>query len=279
VFRSALLLVGLSSLHVAPITAQVVPVRSQDYLFVTNVADARALWVNPAGLVIIPEASLLGELTFERTGGDLRVEQWGFGFNSRGIAFGYQRNRLIGEEAVGTLRAGLGFPFQGGAIGATVSRYNQDSTRSYGVGVGVVYFPRLKVPVQLGATVRHIGRPTVREQELPVTGVAGVQLSTSTFQLSWETHAAERRAPNESGFDVRQRAGGRLTFGGRLPVILIATVDLGSNVRIDQLNVGFSIGAARQLTTIGSAVERDDNPVFERFSATVVATNPLTAAR
>ena len=103
-----LLLVGISSLHVETVTAQPVPVRSRDYLFLTNVADARALWVNPAGLSVVPEASLMGEFTVDRTSGDLRIEQYALGFNSRGVALGYQRNRLVGEEPVAILRAGYG---------------------------------------------------------------------------------------------------------------------------------------------------------------------------
>lgn len=279
-FRFALLLIGLTSLPFGDVTGQVLPVRSRDYLFLTNVADARALWVNPAGLAIVPEASLLGELTFDRTSGDLRVEQYALGFNSRGFALGYQRNRLLGEEPVGILRTGFGYPFRDGAIGAAISRYSQDSTKTYGVEVGLVYIPRLRVPLQLGAVVRHLGRPTARGQTLPVTGVGALQLSTSNVQFSWETHAAERVALDVSGFDVRHRAGARVMFGGgRFPFILIGAVDLGSNMRIDRVSFGFSIGGARQVTAMGSAVERGDNPVLEQFSATVVATNPIATRR
>jgi hypothetical protein len=57
--------------------------------------------------------------------------------------------------------------------------------------------------------------------------------------------------------------------------MLIGAVDLGSNVRIDRLNLGFSIGAARQLTSISSAVQRNNAPVFEHFSATFIASQPL----
>ena len=279
-FRLALLLIGLSSLPIETATAQILPVRSRDYLFLTNVADVRALWVNPAGLAVVPEASLLGELTFDRSSDDLRVEQYALGFNSRGFALGYQRNRLVGEDPVGVLRTGFGYPIRSGALGAAVSRYSQDSTKSYGMEVGLVLFPRLKVPLQLGALVRHIGRPTVRGGNLPVTGIGALQLSTASLQISWESHAAERVEPGVSGFDVTHRAGARVMFGGGgFPIILTGAVDLGSNVRIDQVNVGFSIGGARQVTAMGSVVQRDDNPVFERFSTTLVATNPIATRR
>ncbi len=272
--KVVLLLLWLLSLNIDRVTAQGVSGRSQDYLFLTNVADVRALWVNPAGLALVPEASILGELTFERLSGDLRVEQYAVGFNSRGISFGYQRNRLVGEKPVSTLRTGFGFPFRGGSLGVTLSRYRQDSTRSFGADFGLIYVPR--VAVQLGLVVRHLGRPTVRGADLPVTTVGAAQMTLSVIQLTWETAAAERLEPGDSGFDFTHRGGVRLALWKQLPVMLIAAVDLGSNVRIDRLNLGFSIGGARQLTSIGSAVPRNNAPVFEHFSATFVAAQPLS---
>ncbi len=129
--------------------------------------------------------------------------------------------------------------------------------------------------MQLGLVVRHLGRPTVRGADLPVTTVGAAQMTLSVIQLTWETAAAERLEPGDSGLDFTHRGGVRLALWKQLPVMLIAAVDLGSNVRIDRLNLGFSIGGARQLTSIGSAVPRNNAPVFEHFSATFVASRPL----
>jgi hypothetical protein len=156
----------------------------------------------------------------------------------------------------------------------TLSRYRQDSTKSFGADVGLIYVPN--VSVQLGLAVRHLGRPTVRGADLPVTTVGAAQMTLSIMQLTWETAAAERLEPDESGFDFTHRAGLRLAPLKRLPMMLIGAVDLASNVRIDRLNLGFSIGGARQLTSIGSAVPRNNAPVFEHFSATFVAAQPLS---
>ncbi len=273
-FKVVLLLLWLLSLNIDYVTAQSVSARSRDYLFLTNVADVRALWVNPAGLAVVPEASIFAELMFERLGGDLRVEQYALGFNSRGVSIGYQRNRLVGEKAVGTLRTGFGFPFRGGSLGVAFSRFSQDSIKSYGADFGLLYIP--SIAVQLGLAVRHVGRPTVRGADLPVTTVGAAQMTLSVVQLSWETAAAERLEPDDSGFDFTHRAGARLALWKRLPVMVIGAVDMGSNLRIDRLNLGFSIGGARQLTSIGSAVSRNNAPVFEHFSATFVATRPLS---
>jgi hypothetical protein len=274
VFKVVLLLLWLLSLNIDCVTAQSVSPRSRDYLFLTNVADARALWVNPAGLVLVPEASILAELTFERLGGGLRIEQYTLGFNSRGVSVGYQRNRLVGGKAQSTLSTGLGFPFRGGSLGVAFSRYSQDSTKSYGVDFGLIYVP--SIAVQLGLAVRDVGHPTVRGADLPVTTVGAAQMTMSVMQLTWETAAVERLEPDDSGFDFTHRAGLRLALWRRLPVMVIGAVDMGPNLRIDRLNLGLSIGGARQLTSIGSAVSRNNSPVFEHFSATFLASQPLS---
>ncbi len=275
--RTSLLVAGLVSLHANAALSQGVTVRSRDYLFLTNVADVRALWVNPAGLALVPEASLLAEFTVQRTGGEIRLEQYSLGFNSRGVSIGYQRNRFEGESAVGIFRTGLGVPFRGGTFGVAASRYSQDSTRSYGADLGVIYVPSVRV--QLGLAVRHIGRPFVRLAKFPITTVGAAQLTTSIVQVAWETLAAERLAPAESGFDFAHRAGARVALPGRIPVILLGSVDLGSNFGIDRIHFGFSIGGTRQITSVASVVSRNNSPVFEQFSATFVAINPLTVNR
>ncbi len=275
--RTSLLVAGLVCLHANAALSQGVTVRSRDYLFLTNVADARALWVNPAGLALVPEASLFGELTVRRISGETRLEQYSLGLNSRGVSIGYQRNRFEGESAVGILRAGLGVPFRGGTFGVAASRYSQDSTKSYEADLGLIFVPNVRV--QLGLAVRHIGRPSVRLAKLPITTVGAAQLTTSIVQVAWETLAAERLALGESGLDFAHRVGARVAFPARLPVILLGSLDLGSNMRIDRFHFGFSIGGTRQITSVTSAVSRNNSLVFEQISATFVAINPLTVNR
>ena len=275
--RTTLLVAGLVSLHANAALSQGVTVRSQDYLFLTNATDVRALWVNPAGLALVPEASLFGEFTVRRSDGETRLEQYSLGFNSRGVALGYQRNRFEGESAVGIFRTALSVPFRGGTFGMAASRYRQDSTKSYGADLGVIFVP--SVQVQLGLAIRHIGRPSVRLEKLPVTTVGAAQLTTSIVQVAWETLAAERLAPSQSGFDVTHRAGARVAIPARTPVILLGSVELGSNIRINRFHLGFSIGGRRQFTSVASAVSRNNSPVFEQISATFIATNPLTVNR
>ncbi len=258
-------------------TAQVAG-RSSDYLFVTNVTDVRALWVNPAGLGMLPEASIIGELTLERVmGNEFRVEQYVIGFNTRGISVGYHRTRFDAEPAVGHLRVGAALPMRRGALGVAVSRYQQDTTSSRGFDAGLLFMPN--PAIQFGLTARNIGRPEVRGENMPITAIGGAQYTTGRFQLAAEAHATERRGVDESGFDFTYRAGAQAYLPVAFPIVLIGALNLGTNFRIDQLHLGFSIGGTRQVTLMASGVTRDDAPVFERFSVGIVARNLLVGQR
>ena len=155
--------------------------RSGDYLFASTAADARALWVNPAGLAVSMEASVLAEFVLQRpVDGDLRLAQWTLGFNSRGFSIGYQRDRFDEDPNTGAFRFGLSLPFRRGAIGAAFTFYRGnavDSTTDRGIDFGARY--RLIPPLELGLVLRNVGRPVLRDVQAPLTGV----LSAAWFPL------------------------------------------------------------------------------------------------
>src|SRR2546428_12640355 len=93
--------------------AQVAPTRPTLYLHPPDVTDARALWVNPAGLGRFQEASLHLDLTVGDPGAAGRLRQLTLGFNSRGFSFGYQRDVFDGGVRGHTYRLG----FAGGGAG------------------------------------------------------------------------------------------------------------------------------------------------------------------
>src|SRR5947207_5870063 len=64
--------------------AQVAPNTTTRYLFPTDVSDARALWVNAAGLAAFPAASVHLDLTVGDPGASGKLRQLTFGLNSRG---------------------------------------------------------------------------------------------------------------------------------------------------------------------------------------------------
>jgi len=84
--------------------SQVAPNRSTQYLHPTEVSDARALWVNPAGLALFPEASLNLDVTVGDPGAKGRLRQFTLGLNSRGLSFGYQRDVFDGGVRGSTYR-------------------------------------------------------------------------------------------------------------------------------------------------------------------------------
>src|SRR5882762_3238674 len=93
---------GLIAIAVAALTAQplsrltaqqvVLPNRATAYLFPTDVRDARAIWVNPAGLGVQREASTYLEVAVGDPGAKGRLQQATAGYNSPGLLFGYHQD-------------------------------------------------------------------------------------------------------------------------------------------------------------------------------------------
>src|SRR5689334_8018425 len=113
---------GWGLLTAAALTAQppsrlaaqlVAPNRALAYLFPTDAQDARAIWVNPAGLGIQHEASIYGELAVGDPGANGKLRQMNVGFNSRGLSFSYQRDIFDNGQRGSTIRLGLGVGAQG----------------------------------------------------------------------------------------------------------------------------------------------------------------------
>ena len=264
--------VGLALLPGSALLGQTLAQRSTDYLFTTNAFDVRALWVNPAGLALVPQASIMAEGLIRRGG---RLEQYTLGLHSRGISLGYQRNRPAGSSSIGILRAGIGMPLRRGAVGVAFARYSQDSTSSREADVGFIY--SLGGSFSIGGAIRHIGRPTVAMLELPITTVAGLHWFHTRVGFAGEARATEERGVGESGFDLSYRAGAHVLISNRFFFSGVVVVDFGSTGRIRRLHLGLIVGGDRQITALGSSVSRNNRPVFEQFSATFVATNPLSA--
>src|SRR3954468_19350806 len=117
---------GLSALAAVLLTAEppnrltaqsVAPNRATAYLFPTDVHDARAVWVNPAGLAVLREASVYAEIGIGDPGSRGKLRQINAGFNSRGLSLGYQRDILDVGIRGSTLRIGLAGGAQGLSVG------------------------------------------------------------------------------------------------------------------------------------------------------------------
>ena len=148
--------------------AQAAP-RSQDYLFISDVDDARAAWVNPAGLGWIPEASVMGEMVLDRSTGSLRLGQYTAGLNSHGLALAYERDRSVPDSSMGIARLALGVPLGRGAIGASFTTYG--SHHNTGFELGVRY--RLLAELDGAVGLRNLVHPVLRATPQPAVAVAG----------------------------------------------------------------------------------------------------------
>jgi len=191
--------------------AQVAPNRAALYLYPTDVSDARALWVNPAGLGRAEQASVHIDVTVGDPGSGGRLRQLTTSLSSRGFALGYQRDL-----------------FDGGVRGGTSGT---------GWDVGAVY--DLTPSLTIGATVANVGRPVVRDSTLPVTYTPG-----ATFRLSGARAAfsadAQMTSDGVTGYAFGATAG--LRQGTPLPLGILLRVDTDRSLRRAAFAFGLSVG-------------------------------------
>ncbi len=252
---------------------QVVRSRSAAYLYSSNVDDARALWVNPAGLAVVQEASVMAEFAVDVPDtGSARLGQWSVAFNSRGFSAGFQQDRLLDGTTAQTVRLGIGLGFHRGSLGGSFNFYT-GVVDDRGGDIGLTYV--LIRSVRAGFVVKNIGRPTLVDSVAPITGVLGLSWLAvpAHLEISAEAHFREDLAnvTQRSSF----RAGLQLSTGGKLPFGAIAAFDLGSNGKVDAWSVGISVGGKDRGVLLGTAVPRR----FERFSLTGVASRRAPTQR
>lgn len=270
-FLAGLAAVALSAGSAA---AQEIRPRSSDYLFVATVSDVRATWLNPAGLGVVNEASVMGELVVDApAGGDARLGQWTTGFNSRGFSIAFQQTRFADGTSNNIWHFGVGLAFTRGALGGSVAWHTGEGDNDRAGDIGFYYL--LASPVSVGIVLRNIGRPVVRDSTLPITGVLGLGWLAVPRHLEI---AAEMLVTEETEFsDIKAvyRAGLQLATGGKIPIGALANVDLGSNFKIDRWSIGVSIGGDSRGILLGTAQPSR----FDRFSLTGIASRRPQSAR
>lgn len=247
---AAKLLVCLFALAVRPsgrLAGQVVvPNRATQYLFPSDVQDARAIWVNPAGLGVQREASIYGELGVGDPGAKGRLRQINVGFNSRGLAFSYQRDILDNGLRGSTYRLGLGGGAGGLAGGFDVARYSGSAANATGWDVGLRYTTR--PGFILGFVAANIGQPVVRGERQRLTFVPG--LTWRPPPLAALGLSADARITPDSvrsyAFGVSWRAGA----DRRWPLEIIARLDTDGGLRRGAFAFGLSIGGQDRFGTV-----------------------------
>ena len=250
--------------------AQAVPNRTTLYLHPTDVTDARALWVNPAGLARMKEASVHLDLTVGDPGAGGRLRQVTAGVNSRGFSLGYQRDLFDGGVRGHTYRLG----FAGGerrlAAGVATALY-RGAPGSSGTGwdVGLVY--DLTPMLTVGAVVANLGRPVARDSVLRVsyTPAATLRLFNGRAVLSAD---AGLTSEGVSGY----------AFGGvgvlrewtRLPLRILVRLDTDRSLRRAGFALGLSVGSQDLIGSV--ATSSGDLGHIDALSLYGVSTRRLT---
>jgi hypothetical protein len=244
----------LTTLALAPsaLAAQAGTPLSAAYAFVASVDDTRALWVNPGGLAAVPEYSLAGGFVLDRFAtGSFRLAQWSLGFNSRGLAFGYQRDRLPDDpftpsadpRSTSAYRFGFAVPFGSGALGGSFSIYSGNATGTeFGGDVGL----RLALGRRLsfGAVATNLGRPVLGDVKAPLSGTVGLAWYAvpQVLEIAAEGRVVEGLGPASTVLETR--AGFHFSPGPTTPFSLLAAIDLDNRPAVRSLVVGVTIGAA-----------------------------------
>lgn len=190
------------------LAAQAVPNQAERYLLASDVADGRALWTNPAGLVRRQEASLGAFATVEDSTPGLRLAQAGLQLSSRGFAFGWQRDEFGGGRSGNTYVLGMAFGGPRLGLGGT-RRWYRRSAGNDGAWDLAAHLSALPM-VDLDAVWRDIGSPGVGDSILEETLVVGAGLALPLrLRLSGEWHGAT------SGWVGRRTRVGLALYAGR----------------------------------------------------------------
>ncbi len=227
---------GLWCLLGAAAPAQVAPNLATRYLHPTEVNDARALWVNPAGLGRFQEASVHLDLTVGNPGAHGRLRQVSVGLNSRGLSLGYQRDVFDGGVRGGTYRVGLAAGHAGLAVGAAAALY-RGGTSSSGWDVGVLY--EWTSALAVGGVIQSLGQPHVRDSTLRVTYVPSATLALGGGRASLSV-LSRLTSDGVQAYAFAGRAD--LRRASSLPVGIVARLETDHSLHRSGLAFGFSLG-------------------------------------
>jgi len=240
--RTTTLVLGLLTLARVG-AAQVVANRTAAYLFPTDVRDARALWVNPAGPAVARSASVYAEvMAVHPTGGDTRVGQVTAGFGSRGLSFGYQYDDFD---------TGVGHTYRLGVAGASgplaagfVAAWYRGGANAWGYDLGFSYAAGRAVTI--GATAANIGQPLVRGTPLDFAMIPGLTLTPLGPRLA--VSALGRFGGASEGYAVGVRWNPPWRLGGAL----LARMDTDQDLATRGFAFGFAIGGQDQLGVVAT---------------------------
>jgi hypothetical protein len=209
------------------------PAQPARYLLTTDAADARALWVNPAGLVRQVEASLGADLTADRfvPGSSPQLSQYGVTIANRGIGAGWVHDRYPSGPSLNIYAVGIGLGderFSAGVMRRWFSGALKGS--SWDVAARVGYGDG----TQLSLVGRNIGSPRLNDSTLlGATLVPGalINLLAGRLRVAGEWEVATRRWQSQE-----VRFGGAFAVAGGVTLVLRADLSPAFKRR------GFAVG-------------------------------------
>lgn len=213
------------------------PNRATALAFGSDVTDARAVWLNPAALGLVPLASIMGDITAAEPFDAADVTQWTIAFNSRGLAVGYQHDRFPDEGGTrDSYRLGFGRGDGRTSVGALVTLYRGNG-HDTGGDLGVVH--RLSPTLRLSAVLSNVGGPELDAGALPLTLEPSLTWRAADMPISVGAGAAL------TADSLRHWAlAVRLAGTARLPLSLLARLDAPRS--FDAARITFGLAWGRQ---------------------------------
>ncbi len=223
--RALALATGLagSAAPAAHLAAQVLPVQPARYLLTTEAADARALWVNPAGLARRLEASIGADLGADRFTTGTQLSHYGATVASRGLAVSWEHQRYPEGFSLNAYAVGAGLGDEVFSAGVARRWYRGAASGSaWDVGARAA----MGANAQLSLVARGLGSPRLGDS----TYWAALIPAGAVVLLGGAVHLGAEWEITPHGWASREvRAGGSIALSRSM--VLSMRADLAPDLR------------------------------------------------
>ena len=245
--------------------AQSFTAQPQYYLLTAEATDGRALWVQPAGLVVRRESSVSLMATVDRVGGSTELGQYGITLASGPLGIGWQHDRLSDGSNGDAFAVGYAVGLADRSIGVDHRWHRGTNTRSGAWDIGGRYAP---LPyLMLSLAWRDIGSPLIRDTTLRATLVPGASVLLLNRRL--ELGADWELVTGDWGTSA-VRGGAVFSLTGRAALMLRA--EFTGNFSARSLAVAFTWNAPlTRVTGFGTSLSQQDVEHFGLWGSVVSA--------
>jgi hypothetical protein len=244
------------------------PAQPARYLLTTQASDARALWVNPAGLSRRIEASLSADVTADRFLTGTELSQYGTTLSSRGVAIGWVHDRYPDGASVNSYALGLGLGDERLSIGA-VRRWVRGSVS--GSAWDLAARTASQGGTQLSLVAKNLGSPKLGDSTYWASFIPGALVGLLGGKLQ---AAGEWEIAPHGWRSVEYRFAGALALTGGLALMVRA--DLAPDFKRRGFTVALAIEAPRSRAGAFAQLPGGAGQVdaFGAFGALVARTAP-----